>query len=99
MTLRNTLFSVPALTITPTTGVRFSNVAVKTNSSNIYYCALSDSKTCDDLPYPVYPQNNRNGTLILKVTKPAGNYYFCVAEGKKLYFPATSMFSVDEYGV
>ncbi|KAL7707974.1 hypothetical protein N2W54_006913 [Lotmaria passim] len=99
MTLRNTLFSVPALTITPTTGVRFSNVAVKTNSSNIYYCALSDSKTCDDLPYPVYPQNNRNGTLILKVTKPAGNYYFCVAEGKKLYFPATSMFSVVEYGV
>ncbi|KPA82041.1 hypothetical protein ABB37_03209 [Leptomonas pyrrhocoris] len=99
MTLRNTLFGGPPVIVTPNYGGRDSVVTINPNSYLIYYCALSRSRTCSDLPNPAIPQVDKTGALILNITQPLGEYYFCVAEGRRLYYAAANMFSVIEYGV
>jgi hypothetical protein len=97
--LRNTLFGGPALTITPDVGVRNTTVNISTGNNYIFYFGLSKSPTCSDMSASGEPQVTTTLTLSLEVTKPAGDYYFCVAEGRRLYYAAVNMFHVIAYGV
>ncbi|KPI83194.1 hypothetical protein ABL78_7782 [Leptomonas seymouri] len=99
MLLRNTLFGGLRVNITPDYGVRHSVVKVSANSSFIYFCALSSSIACSDLPPPGMLQIDNTGRLRFEVTRPVGRYYMCVAEGRRLYYTAMNMFNVIAYGV
>lgn len=99
MTLRNRLRGYTPTSVSPSSGASGSNVVVTAGQANIFYTALSESPTCSDLPTPTRVQVNSDGDTFLEITKPRGSYYFCMAEGDRVYYPATNKFAVVEYGV
>lgn len=86
----------------PTSGLRYTNVTVMTNSVLAAFTLSSDS-FCEKLVQaPQYPTSSSSSPM-LYLSAPMGTYYFCGmtvgAEAGGVFVPADDQFTILEYGV